>query len=72
MRRGTQSAVFFGYLLCLIRTQQKQTMRQIAEKFDGNAATVSQIEKGQRALKEPANKCWTLEYKIRTFQKSKK
>lgn len=65
MRRGTQSAIFFGYLLSLIRTEQKKSMREIADKIEGNPATVSQIEKGQRALKEPKIEIWAIALGVR-------
>jgi len=53
MRRGTPSAELFGGLLAMIRTAgTRASMRQVGEKIGAPAATVSQIEKGQRALKE--------------------
>lgn len=59
MRRGTPPAELFGDLLAMIRTAgTRDSMRQVAEKIGTPAATVSQIEKGQRALKEPKIAVW--------------
>lgn len=60
MRRGTPSAELFGGLLAMIRTAgTAESMRQFGEKISAPAATVSQIEKGQRALKEPKIAVWS-------------
>ena len=59
MRRGTPPAFLFGGLLYMIRTLGiAMTMQQVADKLRAPAATVSQIEKGQRALKEPKIAAW--------------
>ncbi len=59
MRRGTPSAELFGDLLAVIRMAgTRASMRQVGEKIGAPAATVSQIEKGQRALKEPKIAGW--------------
>jgi transcriptional regulator with XRE-family HTH domain len=59
MRRGTPSAELFGDLLGMIRTVGTgDSMRQVGDKIGAPAATVSQIEKGQRALKEPKIAVW--------------
>src|SRR5687768_4476326 len=54
MRRGTPSAELFGDLLLMVRTAgARRSMREVGDKIGAPAATVSQVEKGQRALKEP-------------------
>jgi transcriptional regulator with XRE-family HTH domain len=59
MRRGTPSAALFGDLLALIRTAgTAASMRQVGDKIGAPAATVSQVEKGQRALKAPKIAVW--------------
>ena len=59
MRRGTPSAELFGGLLAMVRAAGTgDSMRQVGEKIGAPAATVSQIEKGQRALKEPKIAVW--------------
>ena len=59
MRRGTPSAKLFGDLLTMLRTVGTgQSMRQLGDRIGVRAATVSQIEKGQRALKEPKIAAW--------------
>jgi transcriptional regulator with XRE-family HTH domain len=58
MRRGTPSAMFFGQLLCELRTYKQFSMRHIARKIGVPAATVSQVEKAQRAVKEPKLAAW--------------
>lgn len=60
MRRGTPSAELFGGLLTMIRTAgTAESMRQVGEKIGAAAATVSQMEKGQRALKQPKIAVWS-------------
>lgn len=60
MRRGTPSAELFGGLLAMIRTAGTgDSMRVFGQKIGAPAATVSQIEKGQRALKEPKIAVWS-------------
>jgi hypothetical protein len=60
MRRGTPSAELFGSLLAMIRTAgTPDSMRVFGQKIDAPAATVSQVEKGQRALKEPKIAVWS-------------
>jgi len=60
MRRGTPSAELFGDLLAMIRTAgTAASMRQVGDKIGAPAATVSQVEKGQRALKEPKIAVWS-------------
>lgn len=56
MRRNTASAELMGNLLRVIRGDR--SMRKIAEKIGCPAATISQVEKGQRALKEPKIHTW--------------
>lgn len=59
MRKGTPSAILFGQCLFLIRTRTaKKSMRQVGSIIGTKAATVSQIEKAQRALKEPKLHIW--------------
>jgi transcriptional regulator with XRE-family HTH domain len=59
MRRGTPSAELFGGLLTMIRLAGTGcSMRRIGERIGAPAATVSQTEKGQRALKEPKLSAW--------------
>lgn len=59
MRRGTPSAVLFGGLLYFVRiTGTRRTMRQIGDQIGAPAATVSQVERGQRAVKEPKVAAW--------------
>ncbi|MCB1256757.1 MAG: helix-turn-helix transcriptional regulator [Microthrixaceae bacterium] len=59
MRRGTPSAKLFGDLLSMLRTVGTgQSMRQVGDRIGVRAATISQIEKGQRALKEPKIAMW--------------
>ena len=59
MRRGTPSAELFGALLAMIRTTGTgKSMRQLGDRIGAPAATVSQIEKGQRALKKPKIATW--------------
>lgn len=58
MRRGTQSAVLFGHILFLIRSDRKDSMRKVGEKLGSAAATVSQVETGTRAVKEPKLDLW--------------
>ena len=50
MRRGTPAAILFGELLHDIRIERGMTMRQVGEKLGAPAATVSQAEKGKRAV----------------------
>lgn len=60
MRRGTPSAELFGSLLAMIRTAgTADSMRLCGQKISAPAATVSQIEKGQRALKQPKIPAWS-------------
>jgi transcriptional regulator with XRE-family HTH domain len=59
MRRGTPSAELFGMIIFVLRTvKSKKTMRQVSDIVGGFASTVSQVEKGQRALKEPKIEVW--------------
>lgn len=59
MRRGTPSAQVFGKLLSLVRSVGTgESMRQVGESVGAPAATLSQVEKGQRALKEPRIPPW--------------
>lgn len=59
MRRGTPSAELLGDLLTMLRTIGiGSSMRQLGDKIGVRAATVSQIEKGQRALKAPKIAAW--------------
>src|SRR3954470_7427229 len=65
MRRGTPSAELFGGLLAMVRTAGTgSSMRQVGDKIGAPAATVSQIEKGQRALKEPKIAVWAAALKV--------
>ncbi len=60
MRRGTPSAELFGALLALVRTAGTGgSMRQVGDRLGAPAATVSQVEKGQRALKAPKIAAWS-------------
>ena len=59
MRRETPSARLLGHLLMWVRwAGTGNSMRATGEKIGSPAATVSQIEKGQRALKEPKIASW--------------
>lgn len=58
MRRGTPSAKVFGAFLYSHRMVANLTMRQLGAKIGVPAATVSQVEKGERALKEPKIALW--------------
>lgn len=52
MRRGTPAAEAFGELLMNRRVGHGLTMREVGRRLGVPAATVSQSEKGQRAVKE--------------------
>jgi hypothetical protein len=66
MRRGTPSAELIGGLLAMIRMAGTgDSMRQVGEKIGAPAATVSQVEKGQRALKEPKIALWAAALGVR-------
>ena len=68
MRRGTQQSQLFGGLLRMIRSVgSDDSMRQVGERIGvpAPAATVSQIEKGERALKEPKIADWAKALKVR-------
>jgi transcriptional regulator with XRE-family HTH domain len=73
MRRGTPSAELFGQLVRVIRVvRTDKTMNQFARDMGKAPAFVSQIEKGQRALKEPSIKAysdalWTKEEHLRVL-----
>ena len=58
MRRGTQAAIIFGEYLYKLRTDAGLTMRELGARVGVPAATISQTEKGQRALKEPKLSAW--------------
>lgn len=58
MRRGTQACIQFGLNLKNTRVRQGLTMHQVAKSLGVHAATVSQIEKAQRALKEDKIAAW--------------
>lgn len=59
MRRETPSAKLFGELLTTIRLAGTgSSMRRIAERIGTPSATVSQVERGQRALKQPKIAAW--------------
>ena len=59
MRRGTPSAELFGGLLFIVRTAGAgRSMRQVGDELGAPPATVSQVEKGERALKEPKISAW--------------
>jgi transcriptional regulator with XRE-family HTH domain len=59
MRRGTPPAELFGGLLFMLRNAgTRSSMREVGDKVGAPAATVSQVEKGQRALKEPKISAW--------------
>jgi hypothetical protein len=65
MRRGTPSAELFGGLLAMIRMAgTRDSMRHVGEKIGAPAATVSQTEKGQRALKEPKIAVWAAAFEV--------
>lgn len=53
MRRGTPSALLFGQCMIIIREEYcRESQRAIGRRIDVPSATISQIEKGYRALKE--------------------
>lgn len=58
MRRNTPAAEKFGKLLYSYRIDAGLSMRQVAVKIGVPAATVSQVEKAQRAVKEPKLDAW--------------
>src|ERR1035437_3152609 len=59
MRRGSASAELLGHLLAWVRwAGTGDSMRAMGEKIGSPPATVSQIENGQRALKEPKIASW--------------
>jgi transcriptional regulator with XRE-family HTH domain len=58
MRRGTPAAISFGRLLLALRTNRGMTTQEVADKIGGFRATVSQAEKGERAVKEPKLFVW--------------
>lgn len=59
MRRGTDSAILFGEFLAMIRkVSSRASMRKIGDGIGSPAATVSQVEKGQRALKSERIAHW--------------
>lgn len=58
MRRRTPAAKKFGEILYKLRIEKHLTMRQLAGKTGVVAATISQIEKAERALKEPKIGIW--------------
>jgi transcriptional regulator with XRE-family HTH domain len=60
MRRGTPAAYLFGGNLFEIRKATGISMRQVAEKLGEGyfASTVSQVEKGQRVVKEERLDSW--------------
>lgn len=59
MRRGTPSAELFGDLLAMIRrAQTRASMRRVGDDIPAPAATVSQVEKGQRAVKFDKLEVW--------------
>lgn len=60
MRRGTPPAYLFGSLIKVIRESKGLTMRQMSPVISASAATVSQVEKGLRALKEPKLQAWAV------------
>lgn len=65
MRRGTPSAELFGGLLAIIRiTGTGRSMRQVGDRIGAPASTVSQVEKGQRALKEPKIAAWAVALEV--------
>ena len=66
MKRGTPSAKLLGSLLWMIRSlEPAMTMQQVASRLGKPAATVSQIEKGQRALKEDKLADWAVALDLR-------
>lgn len=52
MRRGTQAATEFGLYVRQIRTTSGLSARLVAQRLGMQPAFVSQVEYGQRALKE--------------------
>lgn len=58
MRRGTPAAKVFGNVLLKFRMEAGLSQRQVGAVIKAPAATVSQTEKGQRALKEPKLSIW--------------
>lgn len=58
MRRGTPSAIAFGQYLCRVRKVENMTMTQMAKKIGCPPATISQIERGERSLKESKLAVW--------------
>ena len=58
MRRGTPGAIKMGIFLRNLREAQCLSMRQVAGIIGCAPAQVSQVEKGQRALKEPKIDVW--------------
>lgn len=58
MRRGTSAAEEFGKFLYKLRTDKGLSMRQVGDALGVFASTVSQAEKGQRAVKENKLPLW--------------
>lgn len=58
MRRGTEPAIEMGLFLKTLREDKEWSIREVARRMGVPAATVSQTEKGQRALKKPKIGMW--------------
>jgi transcriptional regulator with XRE-family HTH domain len=59
MRRGTHGAKRFGLVLKALREELGMSMREVADKLEVYPATVSQSEKGERAVKKEKVSEWS-------------
>lgn len=58
MRRGTAAAIEFGKILETLRLELGISMNELGRRLGVPAATVSQMERAERALKEPKLTAW--------------
>lgn len=66
MKRETPAATLFGALLTTVRLGGTgSSMRRVAQRIGTPTATVSQTEKGQRALKQPKIAAWADALEVR-------
>lgn len=64
MRRGTPAAIKFGKLLYNIRINNNMTMGHLGRTLGVPTATISKIEKAQRALKDDKLSKWAIALEI--------
>lgn len=72
MRRGTPAAIHFGTYLRNTRLSKGLTLAQIAEYLGTYSSVPSQIETGQRVLKEAKLEAWAEAYGVgsKTFRRN--